>query len=229
MTGPDDEVYGCSEDEDLVTAAAAEWEATPNPTEVCIQTKDGERFDCYPSAAEATTALGTITVAPEAPPTSPSASASPPGTPSASEGPAPPAAAYCLTDPQGNQPLCFETKAEADAAMKGLDTEVTEREWCLTPTLPEPEPTPTPTPIAVGELRSGDSLGVAGSVGQHERIGLAEPLAHPRPRRGVPAAGLHRRRPAPVPVRHEGGRGGLARGDRRDRGAYPVLRRGQRG
>jgi preprotein translocase subunit SecD len=138
--GDDEATYGCGS-EDEVRAAVDGLEVTSVPSEVCILTDDGDEFDCYSSKPQATEALAAIAVAEG---TEASGSATPTASPSPSEGPGLPADAYCLTDSEGNQPLCYDTKAEADAALDGLTTETRARSYCVTPTTPEPEPSPDP-------------------------------------------------------------------------------------
>ncbi len=147
VSGADDAVYGCSEVAEDAEAAADGLEVTSQASEVCLETTDGDRFDCYTSRAEADGALASITVEPEVSVT-PTPTPSVPPSPSPSEGPAPPADSYCLTSADGSQPLCFDTAVEANAAKESLKADVTERVWCLTPTFPEPEPEPDPDPEA---------------------------------------------------------------------------------
>jgi preprotein translocase subunit SecD len=145
----EDGTYGCGTEEQ-VEAALDGLEVTGRPSEVCVVDDAGEDVECYASAQQAQQELAGFTVQPE---TEASASATPtPGsTPSVAPGPA--ADAYCLTDLAGNQYDCFDTKAGADEALEGLDTEVRSRTFCVTPAVPEPEepadeddPSPSPTP-----------------------------------------------------------------------------------
>jgi preprotein translocase subunit SecD len=144
----DEGTYGCGTPEDVEQALGG-LEVSSVPSEVCVVTGDGEDLDCLSSAAQAQQAMGGYTVQPE---TEEEPDASPSGSPSPSGGPAAPADSYCLTDPEGAQPACFDTKADADEALNQLDTEVRSRIYCVTPTLPEPEeepdPSATPTPTA---------------------------------------------------------------------------------
>ena len=150
--GDDEATFGCGTQEE-VAAALAGLEVTSQPSQVCIVTADGEDLDCLSDQQQADTALAGYSVQPE---TDADASASPSASVAPSEGPDAPAASYCLTDAEGEQPVCFDTKSEADDALDGLDTEVRAKRFCITPALPEPEddpdasatPTPTPTPTA---------------------------------------------------------------------------------
>ncbi len=135
--------YGCGEQE-TVRDAVAGLEVTSQPSEVCIVTADGEDVDCFSSKPQADEALTAYTVQAETAPSA-SASATPSASPPASPGPGRPADSYCLTDGEGEQPLCFDTKAEADDALEGLTTETRARSYCVTPTQPEPEPSPEPS------------------------------------------------------------------------------------
>ncbi|HEX6843755.1 MAG TPA: protein translocase subunit SecD [Actinomycetota bacterium] len=165
VIGADDANHGCAEEEADAEAAVEGLEVTSRATEVCVVTDDGETVDCFGSAAEARTAIAGYTVAPEAAPTptpSASGSGSPSPSPSVSEGPQPPADAYCLTDPAGNQPVCVDTQAEAQTILNNLGTEVNERTWCVTPTQPEPEPEPTPSGSASATPTPTSSPSVSG-------------------------------------------------------------------
>jgi len=157
--GPEGVVYGCSTTEEDVQAAVDGLETTSQVSEACVVTAEGDEVDCYPSKAEADAAIAAFTVSAEKTPTP---TPTPTGSVSASpsSGPVLPADSYCLTDPTGAQPLCFDTAAEADDAKEGLETQVTERVWCLTPTLPEPSPSPEPTPDA-SETPTGSSSAAA--------------------------------------------------------------------
>lgn len=169
VTGPEGASHGCAQNEADALAALAGLEVTSNPTETCVVTDDQKAVDCFPSQAEADTAIAGYTIAAETS-ASPTPSVSPSGSPSASEspmpseGPQPPADSYCLTDPTGAQPLCAGTQAEAQTILNTLTTEVTKRAWCVTPTQPEPSPTPTPTPSGSGTPAASASPSASPSV-----------------------------------------------------------------
>jgi preprotein translocase subunit SecD len=147
LVGSDEENHGCSEDPQVVEDTLSELEVTSSPSEVCLIGSDGTELECYSSAQEAATARTLITVEPKAAATpSASGSASPTtATGSPSTGPATPADEYCITNAASEELACYDTQAEAQEVLDGSTSEVTERVWNVTPTVPEPTPTPTPT------------------------------------------------------------------------------------
>ena len=133
--------HGCAEADRVVRNALDALEVQGVPSEVCLVTGDAE-LGCESSLQAAAAAQTQLTVAAEV-------SATPSGSPSPTVGPAPPPSRFCITDLDGEQFACGEDRAEVDAALEAVDTEVRARTWCVVeppPEEPEPEPTPTPSP-----------------------------------------------------------------------------------
>jgi preprotein translocase subunit SecD len=149
LVGEEDANFGCAEDEQLAEDTLAELEVTSSPSRICLIGGDGTRLECFGTQEEVANARLLYTVDPKASST-PSASASASATPSAtpSTGPALPADEYCITNGAQDELACYDTEAEATEVLDGTESKITEREWNVTPTVPEPEPTPTPTPSA---------------------------------------------------------------------------------
>ena len=151
IEGEDDLIHGCSEEEQDVRDVLDSFEVEGQPSEVCVVDGAGEQVgDCFSSRAQADTFLAGIQVAPKA---SPTPSASPSGTPSPSAsptGPSPGATAYCLTAPTGEELQCFDSRAKAQNAKDDLETEVTQRSFCIVSAPPEPSPTPSATASGSG-------------------------------------------------------------------------------
>ena len=158
LVGSDNANYGCAPEADVAQRALAGLEVASTPSEVCLYAADGTKLDCFASQqgssaqAQADAAKQAIQVLPQAS-TTPSASASASSTQSASPsrssspvGPSPAAAAYCLTDSNGNQLACYPTQDEANKQQQGITSKVTKNTWCIAPTPPPPSPSPSPTP-----------------------------------------------------------------------------------
>jgi preprotein translocase subunit SecD len=152
--------FGCANTRGDAQAALGGLEVTSMPSEACVVTRNDEEVGCFPSKIEADGAIASYTVSPQTSPTpsppatvGPSTTASASGTPSPSAGPVPPASSYCLTDPDGAQPLCRDTKADAQTELNGLKSVVTSRTFCLSPSSvppsvspPSPSVSPSPSP-----------------------------------------------------------------------------------
>ncbi len=80
----EEQIHGCSENEDDVQDVLDSLEVQGRPSEVCVVDGDGEDVECFTSRAQADTFLAGVQVGPKPSP-SPSASA----TPSASASPSP--------------------------------------------------------------------------------------------------------------------------------------------
>jgi preprotein translocase subunit SecD len=127
--------------------------------QTCLIGQDGENLGCYPTSAEAQTALDAVTVQPvvqsvcltglgdanvcfgstkdaeaaiAALEVQPQSAVSPSATPSASpSGEGPSSTTYCVTGPDLSQPICtYATEAEAQAAIDAVGT-TTSQTWCL--------------------------------------------------------------------------------------------------
>ena len=122
--------HGCAEDRAVVQEALRALEVESQPSEVCLMTAD-EELACYESGQAAAAGQAAISVQPQA---SPTPSASPSASPAATVGPAPPPETFCLTDATGAELACYDSRGEADDALAAIETEVTERTWCVVDT-----------------------------------------------------------------------------------------------
>jgi preprotein translocase subunit SecD len=143
--------YGCSTDQAVATEALSGFTVTSQASQVCLNDANGDQLQCYASQQEADAAKKGITTAPKASPT-PSASASATSTSSASAspsvGPPPGASQYCLTDFSNTELKCYASRADAEAAKKGITSEVTKSSWCIQAPAASSSPSATPTPSA---------------------------------------------------------------------------------
>ncbi len=148
LVGPDDENYGCADDEQAATDALGELTVVPQVAEACLVDPAGAEVECFPTQEIAKLAKRAITVAPETPP-SPTSSDSPsPGTPDGSA-----TERFCLVGTTGEQLDCFASRKEAEAARGDLAVEVTRQTFCVTDEAateeqPDASPSATPTPSA---------------------------------------------------------------------------------
>jgi len=153
LVGPDDVNHGCADAQATAIRALEGLEVTSAPSEVCLVAGDDAELECFNSRPEALAAQAGITIegasdpSPSASPgTSPSASASPTVTASPTVGPGGAFDRYCLTNFAGDELTCYESQAEAKAALDGIELAVRARTYCVQPSLPEPTPSPSPTP-----------------------------------------------------------------------------------
>jgi protein-export membrane protein SecD len=163
LVGAEGENYGCAEGEGVAEDALADLEVEPRPTEVCLVTAEGDELDCYASRSEAQVARTGITVV---------AAGGGAGPPRPGGAPPPPAPdSYCLTDLAGTQLACFDERRQADAALDGLETEVTSQEFCVSaplvappspsaqpPGTATPSPSPSPFPSAFSQLEEASDV-----------------------------------------------------------------------
>jgi preprotein translocase subunit SecD len=143
--------YGCSSDEAVATEALSGFTVGSQASQVCLVDANGDQLKCYASQAEADTAKKGITTAPKASPTPPasaSSTASPSSSASPSVGPPPGASQYCLTDISNTELRCYPSRAAAEAAKKGITSEVTKSAWCIQAPGAASSPSATPTPSA---------------------------------------------------------------------------------
>jgi len=145
--------YGCSTDQSVATEALSGFTVASQASQVCLNDANGDQLQCYASQQEADTAKKGITTAPKASPT-PSASASAPASSSSSAsaspsvGPPQGASQYCLTDISNTELKCYASRADAEAAKKGITSEVTKSSWCIQAPAASSSPSATPTPSA---------------------------------------------------------------------------------
>ena len=148
--------YGCAPDQATAEAALAELAVVSVPSQVCLNDPDGKQLACYASQSEADLAKASTTVQPKA---SAGPSASPSAGPSAS--PTPPGAGSCIVDSTGQELACYPTKKAAQAAQKGLTTEVALSKYCVTApatSAPTASPSASPSgPKATGSPSAGAS------------------------------------------------------------------------
>ena len=145
--------YGCSTDQSVATEALSGFTVASQASQVCLNDANGDQLKCYASQEEADSAKKGITVEPKAS-ASPSASASasastsPSASASPSVGPPQGASQYCLTDIGNTELKCYGSRADAEAAKKGITSEVTKSSWCIqTPSAsPSSSPSASPTP-----------------------------------------------------------------------------------
>jgi preprotein translocase subunit SecD len=152
---PKQNSYGCSADPSVAQQALGGFSVGSQATQVCLLDGNGDQLQCYASQQEADTAKGGITSAPKQSATpsasaSASASASPTASGSASPtvGPPPGASEYCLTDLGNTELKCYPSRADAEAARKGITSKVTKTSWCIQAPAASPTPSATPTPGA---------------------------------------------------------------------------------
>jgi preprotein translocase subunit SecD len=152
---PDQASYGCSTDEAVATEALSGFTVASQATQVCLNDADGAQLHCYVSQVEADNAKKGITVAAKASPT-PSASGSPSPSSSASPsvGPPPGASQYCLTDIANKELKCYPSRATAEAARKGITSEVTGSSWCIQSPGAASSPSATPSASATPPARA---------------------------------------------------------------------------
>jgi preprotein translocase subunit SecD len=141
-----DTVYGCAGSEGVASDVLDTLEVQARASKVCVVDGDGTQLKCFTSRPQADAYLAGIQVGPKES-TSPSASASASTSPSPA-GPSPAPSAFCLTDASGKDLGCFRDQAKADAAKKAIEVQVTDRTYCVIPTIPEPSPSETPAPSA---------------------------------------------------------------------------------
>ena len=153
---PKQNSYGCSADQSIAQEARSGFTVGSQATQVCLLDGNGDRLQCYASQQEADTAKGGITSAPKqsATPsasasTSASASSAASGSASPTVGPPQGASQYCLTDIGNTELKCYPSRADAEAARKGITSKVTETSWCIeAPSSSSPSATPTPSASA---------------------------------------------------------------------------------
>jgi protein-export membrane protein SecD len=187
--------HGCAEERAVVQDALEALAVEPQPSEVCLRTGD-EELDCYGSEQAAAQAQAGISVQPQSQ-VSPTESGSPSASPTASVGPEPPPSAFCLTDATGAELACFDSRAEADDALAAIETDVTERTWCVVDTSGREdenadEPSPSPSP--------GDGASATPSDGP---TGSPSPSPAPSPT-GLVALDLSRSEPPPCNLPERG-------------------------
>ena len=151
LVDADDTNYGCADTQAEAQEALDGLEVAPQTAEACIvdPASDDDQLDCFGTEEEATAAKAAIVVAPK--------------TDGATDD-----EKFCFTDATGTQSTCFQTKKEADAALKDLKVEVTQETFCVLDTggtddaKPSPSasasatPSPTPEPSGYSTLdRSG--------------------------------------------------------------------------
>jgi preprotein translocase subunit SecD len=137
-------VYGCTEDQDAARDVLRTLDVEAQPSQVCVVDSAGDRVECFTSRAQADAFLAGVQVGPEddtSPGATPTASPSP-------AGPSPAAESYCVTAPDGERIACFDSRPQAQDARDGMESQVTERTFCVVPTAPEPSATPSPSPGA---------------------------------------------------------------------------------
>jgi len=133
--------HGCAPSEAEARAALAALAVQAQPAEVCLETAEGERLDCFGSPDAARAALDGISVGPAPSPVAPSPGASP--TPSGKA---------CLVGSLGKVYRCFDTRREARAALDGVSVRVVRERFCIVERTggaeasPTPGPGPSPTP-----------------------------------------------------------------------------------
>jgi preprotein translocase subunit SecD len=143
----DQNSYGCSTDQAVATEALSGFTVASQASQVCLNDANGDQLQCYASQQEADNAKQGITTAPKASPSS-SASASASSSASPSIGPPQGASQYCLTDFSNTELKCYPSRADAEAAKKGITSDVTKSSWCIQAPASSSSPSVTPTPSA---------------------------------------------------------------------------------
>jgi preprotein translocase subunit SecD len=151
----DQNSYGCSTDQAVATEALSGFTVASQASQVCLNDANGDQLQCYASQQEADSAKQGITTAPMASPSaSASASASASSSASPSVGPPQGASQYCLTDFSNTELKCYPSRADAEAAKKGITSDVTKSSWCIQAPASSSSPSATPTPSASATLGS---------------------------------------------------------------------------
>ncbi len=169
---PKQNSYGCSADQSLAREALSGFTVGSQATQVCLLDGNGDQLQCYASQQEADAAKGGITSAPKqsaTPSASASASASvssaAPGSASPTVGPPQGASQYCLTDIGNTELKCYPSRAEAEAARKGITSKVTKTSWCIeAPSSSSPSATPTASASASPSKKAKASASASASA-----------------------------------------------------------------
>jgi preprotein translocase subunit SecD len=157
LVGADGTNYGCAPNQTSATAALGELTVEPHASKVCLKDASGKQLQCYSSQQDADTAQSGLTVAPKA---TPSSSASP----SASASPSP-GSQYCMVDSVGNQLACYPSQAAAQAAQKGITSDVQANTYCVVAPTSSASPSATPTPSPSGKANPSASPSPSPSAG----------------------------------------------------------------
>ena len=152
LVGAEGTSYGCAPDQEPAQTGLEELKVVSVPSQVCLNDASAKQLKCYASQQEAAIAQASLTVQPKAAP-SPSASASASASASPSAGPTP-SGEFCLVDAVGDELACYPSQKGAQAAQKGLSTEVALSKYCVTDGggsasvtgSPTPSPTASPSP-----------------------------------------------------------------------------------
>ncbi len=172
--------YGCSADEAVATEALSGFTVGSQASQVCLLDANGDQLKCYASQDEADTAKQGITTEPKASATpSAAASGSPSASPSASASPTvgPPqgASQYCLTDISSTELRCYPSRSAAEAAKKGISSQVTKSSWCIQ--APAASTSPSATPSASATPSSKKSSPSASSSASPSASSSPDPAA----------------------------------------------------
>jgi preprotein translocase subunit SecD len=152
---PKQNSYGCSADQSTAQEALGGFTVGSQATQVCLLDGNGDQLQCYASQQEADAAKGGITSAPKQSATpsasasaSTSASSAASGSASPTVGPPQGASQYCLTDIGNTELKCYASRADAEAARKGITSKVTKTSWCIQAPSSSSSPSATPTASA---------------------------------------------------------------------------------